>query len=130
MRLPTPIVAIVLLAVAAAGYSQVPSPPVPELIRPTFIPEGRPLLARPTLEQSAAPQEQTVEQMLDAVDALRVQKAVLEKQEKAIIEQLSKKVEKQSERMRKLGIGLPKPVESPDPLGIPSPLPTRPNLPD
>ncbi len=42
--------------------------------------------------------------MLDTVEALRVQKALLEKQEKTLIDQINKKVELQSERMRQLGI--------------------------
>ena len=129
MRHPTAIVAIALLAVAGVGYTQMP-PPLPGPASPV---EVTPLLPFSTLEQSVAPPEQSVEQMLDTVDALRLQKAVLEKQEKAIIEQLSKKVEKQSERMRKLGIGTTVPVERPSytiPLIAPAPSLIRPNLPD
>lgn len=127
MRLPTAIVAVALLAVAGVGYTQVP-PALPGLATPV---EVSPLLPFSTLEQSVAPQDQTVEQMLDAVDALRQQKAQLEKQEKAIIEQLNKKVEKQSERMRKLGIGSTKPLDTePPPLTKPLSLPPRANLPD
>ncbi len=129
MRLPTAILAVALLAVAGVGYTQVPPPPVPGLATPV---EVSPLLPFSTLEQSVAPQEQTVEQMLDAVDALRVQKTVLEKQEKAVIEQLNKKVEVQNERMRKLGIGSPKPLEKQPlpPIIAPVPYSVRPNLPD
>ncbi len=42
--------------------------------------------------------------MLDTVVVLREQKAALEKQEKILIDQINKKVEMQSERMRQLGI--------------------------
>ena len=74
MRLPTAIVAIVLLAINGVCYSQVP-PPERNTI-PLPIPELKPLIALPAMEQS-------VEQLLDSVEALRVQKALLEKQEKA-----------------------------------------------
>ena len=128
MRLPTAIVALALLAVAGVGYSQIPPPAIGLLPPP---PHEVQLV--PVLEQSAAPQEQSVEQMLDTVDALRLQKAILEKREKAIIEELNKKVEKQSERMRKLGIGSARPVEIqplPPRIPAPPPSPSRPNLPD
>ena len=115
MRLTIVIVAAVLLAVAGIGYTQSPQLPLPvantQIPRPLPVPipvtipsEVKPLPDGIVLEQPAAPQVLTVEQMLDTVVVLREQKAALEKQEKILIDQINKKVEMQSERMRQLGI--------------------------
>ncbi len=120
MKLPTAVVAVVLLAVA--GYTQAPPPtllptsplPVPDLVSEPPLPPRAPLA-----------QEPTVDQMLDALEKLRAQKAELEKKERETVEAIGKKVEKQTERMRKLGIGeamRTAEAKSPLPPSIPPPL--------
>ncbi len=104
MKLPTVLVALALLALAAIGHSQQPPPPV---LLPLPRIEPKPVPFEQPIRQLAQniPADPTVDQMLDGLESLRTQKAELEKKERETVEAINKKVESQSERMRKLGIG-------------------------
>ena len=104
MRLPTLLVAVSLLAIAGVGHTQQPivvppSPGIPPIEPPV-----------PAVPPKA---EQTLDQMLDALEALRVQKAELEKKEHAMVEAINKKLDTQTERMKKLGIKKPTQIDEP-----------------
>ena len=108
MKLPAVLVAVSLLAIGGVGYSQVPQPG-------TIPPPGVPLFPVPQpLPPSPLP-EPTVEQMLDSLESLRVQKAELEKKEREIVASINKKIDKQTERMKKLGLEKPPVVPAPAP---------------
>ena len=111
MKLPAVLVAASLLAVGGVGYSQVPQPG-------TIPPPGVPHF---TVRQPSPPAplpEPTVEQMLDSLEALRVQKAELDKKEREMVASINKKIDKQTERMKKLGLEKP-PATPPAPPTIP-----------
>ena len=105
MRLPAVLVAASLLAIGGVGYSQVPQPGA-------IPPPGVPLLPVPQPSPPPPLPEPTVEQMLDSLEALRVQKAELEKKEQEMVASINKKIDKQRERMKKLGLEKP-PVAPP-----------------
>jgi hypothetical protein len=117
-----------LLVLAAVGAAQVPpspgGPPVPALPpgEKTFGPSADPVapphslpldpaatrIPSPNVPPAAAPPrpaEPTVEQMIEALERLKAQKADLDRQEQAIKEALAKKLAAQGERLRKLGVG-------------------------
>jgi hypothetical protein len=78
-------------------------PPVPGEVR---LPTEPPVSGRiPPLPAPATPPEQTVEQLLDALERLKAQKATLDKQEQAVKDALAKKLATQGERLKKLGVG-------------------------
>lgn len=114
MRLPTLLAALGLVALAAAGHSQ--PPPSPGSLPPEPTPLGNPQPAPSTTPAPTPPAEQTVDQVLDALERLQAQKAELEKQEQALKDVLAKKLEKQGERVKKVGLkkdAPPKPREGP-----------------
>lgn len=52
-----------------------------------------------------------IDQLLNALEGIRRQKAELDKQEKAVIEDLKQKLKMQEERVRRIGIDENKPVD-------------------
>ena len=131
MRRPILLVAISLLAIAGVGQTQQPQlPPVTiTLPEPVPVPQMGPMIPQPQrLVPTVAtkPVDPTVDQMLDELEALRIQKAELEKKESEMVAAIGKKVETQSARMKKLGIGSEKPVANEvesKPIPSPSLLP-------
>ncbi|OWK35656.1 hypothetical protein FRUB_08219 [Fimbriiglobus ruber] len=55
----------------------------------------------------------TIDQLLDAIDGIRVQKAELEKKEQAMLKILQTKAEKQKQRIEKLTQNAPAKAEAP-----------------
>jgi hypothetical protein len=73
--------------------------------------------------------EKSIDQLLDRLEALRGQKAELEKAEQELVKEIRRKMEKQSDRINRLGITpndsvLPPGVSSS--LGPPAGIPTAP----
>ena len=113
MKLPAVLVAASLLAIGGVGYSQVPRPG-------TIPPPGVPSFPSPLLSPSppAPMPEPTVEQMLDSLESLRVQKAELDKKERELVASINKKIDKQTERMKKLGLEKPPAAPPVVPVGV------------
>lgn len=126
MKLPTLLAAAGLLALAAIGQSQTPTTPAPTPADPAqYVPPGvkkeEPRAPTPDLPgpnnlppasvyQPIAnpavppqPPEQTVDQVIDALEKIKAQKAELEKKEQALLDVLNKKLAKQAERLKNVG---------------------------
>ena len=101
-----------LLAICGVVLAQAPTNPVPPLpgppasvkvpTQPELSPDPEPI---PSVQRKA--EDQTLEQLLDAVEIVRAQKAELEKKEQALRKALQKKMEKLKERIEKLDVGTP-----------------------
>ena len=111
MRLPAVLVAASLLAIGGIGYSQVPQPG-------SLPPPGIPSFPSPSTSPPPSMPEPTVEQMLDSLESLRVQKAELEKRERELVASINKKIDKQTERMKKLGLEKPPAAPPVVPVGV------------
>ena len=120
-------------------YGAVPQPPAPrsERAAPPSPPQD-PLVttAPPRQTTGAKPEDLTIDELIEALDEFREQKAELEKKEKAYLKVLRRKAEKQKERIDGLGGGasglpptlIPGPV-TPNTLNGPSPAPGISTLP-
>src|SRR5262245_44353825 len=73
--------------------------PDPSVLQPT-----RTHIPSPNIPPSRSP-EPTVEQLIEALERLKVQKAELDKQEQLVKDALAKKLAVQGERLKKLGVG-------------------------
>lgn len=116
MKLPTLFTAAALLILAAIGHTQGPPPaqyvpPAPtQPPAPTMPPDDKlaPLpqpVPPPTMPiATPTPAEQTVEQVLDALEKIKAEKAALEKKEQALADLLNKKLDAQKARVKKLGL--------------------------
>ena len=117
MKIRSLFAAVVLLVVGSVGNSQPPVGPSPQTqnIPPLSVPKTPPV---------TAPAEKTVDEMLDELESLRGQKAELEKKEAELVKAIQRKIEKQADRLNRLGIGAPvvptAPV-LPQPLPVPNP---------
>lgn len=85
----------------------VPIPKVAAQAEPTaFPPGGLPAIPSATVPPPAGkPDDLTIDQLLDAVEAVRAQKAALEKQEQALLKVIGEKAEKLKARINKVGAG-------------------------
>jgi hypothetical protein len=105
------------------------SPPVPPVPAPgdshgPLIPDPRrdfypPLPEVPTpadFKKPPAPPEKSVDDLLNELERVQAQKAELEKKEQELKAQLRKKLEAQTERLKKLGVA-PKDAKEPDRVG-------------
>jgi hypothetical protein len=113
-----PVACLLLIALASGhGYPQsekvtpeVKNPPrlVDDLQPPKDEPPPRravPIIDAPPVIRVATPAAaQTVDELINRLEELRKQKAELEKQEKAVVEQLRERLKSQSDRLAKLGI--------------------------
>jgi hypothetical protein len=73
--------------------------------------------------------DKSLDQMLDRLEALRAQKAELEKAEQEVVKEIRRKLEKQGDRMNRLGItptDLVPPPAACSSLGPPPGIPTSP----
>lgn len=59
----------------------------------------------PTTPRTAPAQEQSLDQLLDELEALRDKKAEIEKKEVELTKAIQRKSEKQADRMNRLGVG-------------------------
>jgi hypothetical protein len=89
---PAPVAPPVLVA---------PSPQVPALPEPFSPPQPSVLVAPGTLVPDAP---STLDQLIERLTQVRAQKAELERQEKALVEQLKQKLHQYREHLNKLGI--------------------------
>jgi hypothetical protein len=111
--IPTPGVTIVPAVQqgipAPAFTSQLPQP-LP------YVPAGTsPQIPVPTTV--SPPPVKSLDQMLDELEALRVQKAEIEKKEQDLIKVIQQKAEKQADRLKRLGIASPAAANSPVRIG-------------
>ena len=119
-----------LLIACGAASSQPPTAPRPRFPAdtcrrphtPTFVP-GAPMPGGPVVQPGvlpsvpavpAPPPEKNVEQLIDELERLQAQKAELAKKEQELKATLHKKLEKQTERLNKLGVA-PKDAKQPEP---------------
>jgi len=115
--------AVIVLLVVATGtvYTQAPPPPNGELPRVPALNEGNLSTLPSQLSQSAQPKERNIDQLLDEIQAVRAQRAELEKKEQSLVVEVRKLVDKQTDRLNKLGLGLqvqPPPVSVDVPAGL------------
>jgi hypothetical protein len=125
MKSTIAIAALAVLVVAGTSYTQqaprpTSSPPAvapTDTIPPVSVAPAPPANIPPSYVPVAS-QELTVDQMLDRLQQLRAQKAEIEKKEHELLNAIRKKVEKQTERLERLGV-TPRP---------PEPLPSPPSI--
>jgi hypothetical protein len=112
-----------LVAVVAAGvaYTQAPKTPpavptpqktiptLPDVPQAPFGPGQLPPGGHPAPNVLPVPQE-NIDQMLDRLEQLRTQKAEIEKKEQELVASIRKRIDKQTERLDRMGI-TPKPPE-------------------
>jgi hypothetical protein len=117
--------AVLVLLVVAAGtvYTQAPAGiPAPE--NPAL--PNVPVTAQPPAPTSPL-KERSLNQLLDDIQQIRVQKAELEKKEQALIAEVRKLLAQQSDRLNKLGLGAPvQPQSIPETMPPAFSLPTTP----
>jgi hypothetical protein len=135
MRPRTLLVPALLVAAGGIAYTQ-PAPraapahaPIPEAIPSPGVPFTPPRSAN----VDVPPAEKSLDQLLDRLESLRAQKAELERQEQEVVKEIRRKVEKQSDRLQRLGVNdsiapVPPPSVSFAPNVIPA-LPAVPNAP-
>ena len=100
-----PIVAAAGLLLLACGIALAQQPPPP--LGPASVPplSFDPPSVSPLAPPVASP-EQTLDQLLDAMEKLRTQKAELEKREQELLKVIQRKATQQKERMDKLGVNV------------------------
>ena len=131
MSTRTLLLSVALLVVAGAAHSQPQPPAVLPSPRLDFAPPAPPAtppvvppsLVMPALPPAppAPPPEKTVDQLLTELERVQAEKAAIEKKEQELKVLLRKKLEQQTERINKLGVGpsvAPPPKEKrPDRVG-------------
>ena len=92
-----------------------PQPPQPVTGLPPVPPEGPPpAYGIPAPASAVAPAvPPTLEQLIDRLAAIKAQKEQLEKQEKALANEIRKKLAEQQQRLKKLGIEKDGPAPTP-----------------
>src|SRR5205823_11197464 len=120
---------LVLLAAAAAYTQSQPPAPVgggptlpapvtvsPDLAPPSVVPP-LPRQSIPPQSVPVAPKEPTVDEMLDSLERLRAQKLEIEKREQELVAAIRRKIEKQAERLERLGVAPRPAAATPDRVG-------------
>jgi hypothetical protein len=97
------IVPAVFAAAAAAHTQPPPPPPLYPDVRSQVIPPA------PAVPAPVVTAEKSLEKMLDQLEGLRTRKADLEKQEQELMKEVRKLLEKQDERVKRLGVVPPAP---------------------
>lgn len=105
------------LFAAAAGVAHTQPPPTP------LFPDVRSQVIPQTPAVPPALAEKSLEKMLDQLEGLRSKKAELEKQEQELMKDIRKVLDKQEERVKRLGVVTPPP---PAPVVVPGPAPVVP----
>jgi hypothetical protein len=124
------LVSVGLLAVVCGVATSQPVPPVPPVPSPSprleFPPPGPPpanippviVPTAPTYPvPPAPPPEKTVDELLNDLERVQTQKAELDKREQELKATIRKKLEKQTERLNKLGVTPKKEEKEPDRVG-------------
>jgi hypothetical protein len=107
---------LVICGVTSSQPTPVPSkaPPAPPLnLTPKTLPTQSDLIPAP-LSVPTAPAEKSVDELLTELERVQAQKASLEKKEQELKTLLQKKLEQQSERLKKLGVA-PQPAKGAEP---------------
>lgn len=119
MRPRALLVPALLVAAGGIAYTQ----PAPQTVPPT-LPDAR----LPSLP--GGPVSSSLDQLLDRLEALRAQKADLERQEQEVVKEIRRKVEKQSDRLQRLGVNEPfVPPPPPSVSFAPTVIPALPAVP-
>ena len=105
------VISAALLIVSGAAHSQPKPAPAPPPSQPpaVFIPA-----APPVTVPVPPPPPPSVEQLLDELERVQAQKAALEKKEQELKAAIRKKLEAQTERLKKLGVA-PQPAKEAEP---------------
>ncbi len=130
MRPRALLVPVLLVAAGGLAYTQpvprsAPVPDGPQLIPPPGVPPTTPRVVGAT----DVPAERSLDQLLDRLEALRAQKAELERQEQEVVKEIRRKVEKQSDRLQRLGVSDPILPAAPSVSFAPTVIPTVPVVP-
>ncbi|MFO0797116.1 MAG: hypothetical protein U0804_06530 [Gemmataceae bacterium] len=126
-------VSLLFAAAAGAAHTQPPAP-IPQLPAvpntPPSAPAGVPIPAPAPagVAPSPAPQplpvstseEKSLERMLDQLETLRARKADLEKQEQELMKDIRKVLDRQDERVKRLGVVAAPPVVPEPPPVVPA----------
>ncbi|MBN9517366.1 hypothetical protein J0H58_02430 [bacterium] len=97
------LVPVLLVAAGGVALTQSPGPVTPMPVYPDFRVQVAPTPVASTLPPR--PAEKSIDKMMDQLDAVRAQKAELERQEQALVKEIRERLEKQGDRARQLGIG-------------------------
>jgi hypothetical protein len=112
------LLAVVGMTIAQPKPQQAPQPSAP-LIPPTAVPvpsRQDPLVVPAPRQRvvESKPEDMTIEQLIDAVDGFREQKAEIEKKERAYLKVLHRKADKLKERIDSLDGGTPPTLAPPN----------------
>lgn len=111
-------VSVALLIVSGAAYSQPQPKPGPAVPPP---PSSGPLIPAPSVPlpsaPAAPPREKTVDELLTELERVEAEKTALAKREQELALALRKKLEAQTERLKKLHIGWPPKEKEADRVG-------------
>ncbi|QDU18177.1 hypothetical protein [Urbifossiella limnaea] len=121
MRARLLIVPLLFAAAAGAAHTQPPSSP-PAVVSLPPVPPSAPALA-PSVPQPllvGAAEEKSLERMLDQLEGLRARKADLEKQEQELMKDIRKLLDRQDERVKRLGVVAAPPVVPAPPPSVPA----------
>jgi hypothetical protein len=110
-------------AIPATNVPTAPQP-APQSVTDPLLPQ--PVLQQPTPRPEVPLAEKSIDQLLDRLEALRAQKAELEKAEQELVKEIRRKMEKQSDRINRLGIT---PNDPPPVIGSSSSLAPPPGIP-
>jgi hypothetical protein len=100
-----------IVVLAACGITLAQSPSIPLNVSPSApqpvlsvpsIPSGVPSSNHQPVRTDVKPDDLTIDQILDAVETIREEKAELEKKEKVFLKALHRKAEKLKERMERV----------------------------
>ncbi len=121
MRTRLLIVSALFAAAAGVAHTQPPptTPPLIPDVRTQLVPTAPPLVPQALPPATA---EKSLEKMLDQLEGLRTRKAELEKQEQELMKEVRKMLDKQDERVKRLGVVAP----PPPPVVVPGPAPVVP----
>ncbi|MBN9521459.1 hypothetical protein J0H58_23555 [bacterium] len=131
MRPRALLVPALLVAASGLAYTQ-PAPRPAQVPEPARLipPPGVPFTPPRPAPADAPPAEKSLDQLLDRLEALRAQKAELERQEQEVVKEIRRKVERQSDRLQRLGVNDPLlSPPSPSVSFAPAVIPTVPSVP-
>jgi hypothetical protein len=111
---PSPVVPTTTPGLPSSPQNRTVPSPVQQVVPAITVP-AVPLA--PTPSTVPPPPIISLDQMLDELEALRVQKSELEKKEQDMIKAIQQKAGKQAERLKQLGIALPAVAKSPIRVG-------------
>lgn len=107
----------VVCGAATSQPKPVPIAPTPPSLVPTPPGTGAAPIGIPTAPAYVPPPEKSVEELLTDLERVQAQKAELDKREQELKATIRKKLEKQAERLNKLGVMPKKEEKEPDRVG-------------